>query len=66
MRLGDIVDPDSLGNGTRPLHTEKEGIEALGMILAGYESARSRTIATVLRAQGGPVPSGVASTGSSA
>ena len=54
---------DSLSNGTRPLHTEKEGIEALGMILAGYESARTRTIAPVLRAQAesdraGAVPSG--------
>lgn len=42
---------DSLIDHTRPLHTEKEGIEALGMILAGYESARSRTIAPVLRAR---------------
>ncbi|HEY5981209.1 MAG TPA: Gfo/Idh/MocA family oxidoreductase [Microlunatus sp.] len=41
---------DSLIAGGRPLHTEKEGIEALGMILAGYESARTRTIAPVLRA----------------
>jgi predicted dehydrogenase len=57
---------DSLSNGTRPLHTEKEGIEALGMILAGYESARTRTIAPVLRAQGEPVPSGAVSSGSSA
>jgi predicted dehydrogenase len=42
---------DSLIDSTRPLHTEKEGIEALGMILAGYESARTRTIAPVLRAE---------------
>lgn len=42
---------DSLINGTRPLHTEKEGIEALGMILAGYEAARTRTIAPVMQAQ---------------
>ena len=42
---------DSLINNTRPLHTEKEGIEALGMILAGYESARTKTIAPVMQAQ---------------
>ena len=41
---------DALTTASRPLHTEKEGIEALGMILAGYESARTRTIAPVLRA----------------
>lgn len=37
----------SILNGTRPIHTEKEGIEVLGIILAAYESARSRTIAPV-------------------
>lgn len=42
---------DCLRDGTRPLHTEKEGIEALGMILAGYESARTRTFAQVLQAR---------------
>jgi predicted dehydrogenase len=42
---------DSLITGSRPLHTEKEGIEALGMILASYESARTKTIAPVMRAQ---------------
>ena len=41
---------DSLINGTRPLHTEKEGIEVLGMILAAYEGARTKTIAPVLQA----------------
>ncbi len=41
---------DSILNGTRPLHTHKEGTEVLGIILAAYESARSRTIAPVLRA----------------
>jgi predicted dehydrogenase len=40
---------DSLRNGTRPLHTEKEGIEVLGMILAAYEGARTKTIAPVLQ-----------------
>jgi predicted dehydrogenase len=39
---------DSLINGTRPLHTEKEGIETLGIILAAYEGARTKTIAPVL------------------
>lgn len=39
---------DSLIEGTRPLHTEKEGIETLGIILAAYEGARSKTIAPVL------------------
>jgi predicted dehydrogenase len=41
---------DCLSSGTRPLHTEKEGIEVLGLILATYESARNRTIAPVFRA----------------
>jgi predicted dehydrogenase len=41
---------DCLSSGTRPLHTEKEGIEVLGLILAAYEGARSRTIAPVFRA----------------
>ncbi len=41
---------DSILNGTRPLHTEKEGIEVLGIILAAYESARSKIIAPVIRA----------------
>jgi predicted dehydrogenase len=41
---------DSLLNGTRPLHTQKEGIEVLGIILAAYESARTKTIAPVIRA----------------
>lgn len=36
--------------GTRPIHTEKEGIEVLGMILAAYEGGRNGTIAPVLRA----------------
>ncbi|HWU58293.1 MAG TPA: gfo/Idh/MocA family oxidoreductase, partial [Microbacteriaceae bacterium] len=40
---------DSLLGGTRPLHTEKEGIEVLGIILAAYEGARTRTIAPVLQ-----------------
>jgi predicted dehydrogenase len=39
---------DSLLNGTRPLHTEKEGIEALGMLLAAYEGAHTKTIAPVV------------------
>jgi len=40
---------DSLLNGTRPIHTEVEGIEALGILLAAYEGARTRTIAPVMR-----------------
>jgi predicted dehydrogenase len=39
---------DCLHSGTRPLHTEKEGIEVLCLILAAYEGARSRTIAPVV------------------
>ena len=38
---------DALIDGTRPLHTEEEGIAVLGIILAGYESARTRTVAAV-------------------
>lgn len=37
-----------LETGERPPHTEKEGIEVLGMILAAYESAANKTIAPVL------------------
>lgn len=40
---------DCLIGGTRPLHSEKEGIEALGMILAGYESARTKAFAPVMQ-----------------
>ncbi len=40
---------DSLINGTRPLHTEVEGIEALSILLAAYEGARTNTIAPVSR-----------------
>ncbi|HSS67110.1 MAG TPA: Gfo/Idh/MocA family oxidoreductase, partial [Nocardioidaceae bacterium] len=39
----------AIRSGTRPLHTEKEGIEALGILLAAYESARTKTIAPVIR-----------------
>ena len=38
-----------LRSGTRPLHTEREGIDVLCLILAAYEGARSRTIASVLQ-----------------
>lgn len=38
---------DCLRSGIRPLHTEKEGIDVLCLILAAYEGARSRTIAPV-------------------
>jgi predicted dehydrogenase len=38
---------DCLRSGTRPLHTEKEGVEVLCLILAAYEGARTRTIAPV-------------------
>lgn len=37
----------SILDGTRPLHTEKEGIEVLGIILGAYESARTRAIADI-------------------
>lgn len=37
-----------LQTGERPPHSEKEGIEVLGMILAAYQSARTKTIAPVL------------------
>jgi len=37
-----------LQTGERPPHTEKEGIEVLGMILAAYQSAKEKTIAPVL------------------
>ncbi|MEY9852396.1 putative dehydrogenase [Leifsonia sp. EB41] len=37
----------SILDGTRPLHTQKEGIEVLGIILGAYESVRTRTVATI-------------------
>jgi predicted dehydrogenase len=40
---------ECLRSGTRPLHTEREGIAVLCIILAAYEGARSRTIAPVFR-----------------
>ncbi|WP_432544528.1 Gfo/Idh/MocA family protein [Kineococcus sp. SYSU DK002] len=39
---------DCLRTGTRPLHTETEGIAVLGVLLAAYEGARTGTIAKVL------------------
>jgi predicted dehydrogenase len=39
---------DSLINKTRPLHTEQEGIAVLGILLAAYEGAHTKTIAPVL------------------
>ena len=39
----------SVTAGTRPIHTHEEGVAVLGIILAAYESARSRTVATVAR-----------------
>jgi predicted dehydrogenase len=39
----------SLRDGVRPIHTEREGIAVLGMILAAYEGARSGTIAPVMQ-----------------
>jgi predicted dehydrogenase len=40
---------ECLHSGTRPLHSEKEGIDVLCLILAAYEGARNRTIAPVFR-----------------
>ncbi len=40
---------DSLLGKTRPIHTEEEGIAVLGILLAAYEAARTKTIAPVLR-----------------
>jgi predicted dehydrogenase len=40
---------DSLLNKTRPLHTEEEGIAVLGILLAAYEGARTKTIAPVVQ-----------------
>jgi predicted dehydrogenase len=44
---------DCLRSGTRPLHTEIEGIDVLCLILAAYEGARSRTIAPVFTGSAG-------------
>jgi predicted dehydrogenase len=40
---------DCVRHGRRPLHTEREGVEVLGIILAAYEGARRGTIARVIR-----------------
>ena len=37
----------SIQDGTRPLHTQDEGIQVLGIILGAYESVRTRSIAEV-------------------
>lgn len=39
---------DALSTGTRPPHTEEEGIQVLGMLLAAYQSANEKTVAPVL------------------
>jgi predicted dehydrogenase len=38
---------DCVRHGRRPLHDHEQGIQTLSMILAAYESARTKTIATV-------------------
>jgi len=38
----------SVLDGTRPLHTEEEGIAVLGIILAAYQSAKDGAVAPVL------------------
>ena len=38
---------DCLIDGRRPIHTEKEGLEVLGIILAAYESARTGKLVVV-------------------
>jgi predicted dehydrogenase len=46
---------DSIRFGTRPIHNHEDGISVLGIILAAYESARTRSVAHVLAA--GELPS---------
>jgi predicted dehydrogenase len=41
---------DAVREGTRPLHSHREGIEVLGIILAAYQSAVTKSIAPVIRA----------------
>jgi predicted dehydrogenase len=38
-----------ISTGARPPHTEREGIEVLGILLAAYESARTKSVAPVIR-----------------
>jgi predicted dehydrogenase len=45
---------DALIGGTRPLHTEVEGIAALGILLAAYEGAARKTIAPITAPAGSP------------
>ena len=42
----------SILDGTRPLHSQKEGIQVLGIILAAYESARTKATVAVAPAEG--------------
>ncbi|MET4637965.1 Gfo/Idh/MocA family oxidoreductase [Mycetocola sp. 2940] len=51
-------------SGIRPMHSWEEGIAVLGIILAAYESARTRSLARVLTA--GELRSGLATTARSA
>lgn len=44
----------SILRGTRPLHTEREGVAVLGIILAAYHSAATKTIAPVPQLSGLP------------
>ena len=41
---------ESVIGGTKPIHSHLEGIEALGIILAAYQSARTKSISPVLSA----------------
>jgi predicted dehydrogenase len=43
----------SIAAGTRPIHTQEEGISVLGIILAAYESARTHAIVPVRATLGG-------------
>ena len=38
---------EAIRGGTRPIHTEEEGIQVLGIILAAYRSAAERIVAPV-------------------
>jgi predicted dehydrogenase len=52
VEIGEFA--NCLRSGTRPLHTEKEGIDVLCLILAAYEGARNRTIAPVFQVSDTP------------
>lgn len=43
---------ECIRSGSTPIHSHRDGIDVLGIILAAYESARTRSVVRVLTAEG--------------